>query len=359
LAWWLHHDPSRALATTVAVLVISCPCALALATPVALTAATGALARRQFLIARGHALPTLAQVTHVMFDKTGTLTVGKPRVVGATLLVTDDEAKRLVRSLESHSEHVLARALLDHVGEGPVEPVTQLHHERGQGIEGVIDGVRHRIGKAAYVAALVGTHCPDEQLMWLGRPGQWLAGFAVADGLRDDAIETIRTLRRSGLSVLIASGDRVTTVNALAATLGVDEAHGDLLPADKLAWLTTLQDEGAVVWMIGDGVNDAPVLAGAALSAAMGQGADVARQTADIVLLGEQLAPLADGYALARKTRRVVIENLCWATAYNLVAFPLAACGLVTPLLAGVGMASSSLLVVLNALRLAQAQPHK
>jgi Cu2+-exporting ATPase len=293
-----------------------------------------------------------------MFDKTGTLTVGRPHVVGATLLVAEAEVCRLVRSLESQSEHVLARALLDHVGDGPTEAVTQLHSERGQGIEGVIDGTPYRIGKASYVTNLVGTPCPDEHLIWLGRPGQWQAGFAIADCLRDDAAEAIARLQRSGLKVLIASGDHAATVQSLAATLDVDEARGDLLPAGKLAWLTELQDKGAVVWMVGDGVNDAPVLAGAALSAAMGCGADVARQTADIVLLGEQLAPLADGYALARKTRHVVIENLCWATAYNLVAFPLAAGGFVTPLLAGVGMASSSLLVVLNALRLARVQPN-
>lgn len=353
-AWWLHHDATRALAITVAVLVISCPCALALATPVALTAATGALARRNFLVARGHALPTLARVTHVMFDKTGTLTVGQPRVIAETVLANPLEASTLVRSLESQSEHVLAHALLAHVGDGPVHAITQLHNERGQGLQGTVQGTTYRIGKAAFVAELVGSPCPDENLVWLGCAGQWLTGYGIADSLRSDAVATVERLQHAGIRVLIASGDYAAAVQPIAQALQVDEARGDLRPGDKLAWLKSLQDAGAVVWMVGDGVNDAPVLAGATLSAAMGQGADVARQTADIVLLGEHLAPLAEGHALALRTRRVVIENLAWSVVYNLAAFPLAACGFVTPLLAGIGMASSSLLVVLNALRLAR-----
>ena len=351
-AYWLHAAPQRALAIVVAVLVITCPCALALATPVALTAATGALARRGLLIASGHALPTLANITHVMFDKTGTLTRGEPQVIAAQLLADSEQVATLLRSLEARSEHPLARALLQHAGPGPLLTVTDSQQVRGRGVQACIDGLCYRIGKADYVAELAGSPCPAPERLWLGSSAGWLAGFVLADRLRDDATTTLARFAAAGVEVLIASGDQQSTVQALATQLPVSAARGDLNPAAKLNWLQNLQQRGAVVLMVGDGVNDGPVLAGAALSAAMGQGADVARQAADMVLLSEQLNVLADAHSLARRTRNIIRQNLLWALLYNAIAIPLALGGWVTPLLAGAGMACSSLLVVLNALRL-------
>ena len=354
--WWGRHDPARALWITVSVLVITCPCALSLATPAALTAATGTLARLGLLVTRGHAVPTLAEVTHVVFDKTGTLTHGRLQVTGWSWWTPVKQGAAIVRGMESRSEHPVAQALLASLGQGNAATPERLQNHRGQGLEADIDGMTYRLGKPDFVAALVGTPPPTaaDGAIWLGNQNGWLGSATLRDSLREDAADTLARLKSAGLQLLLASGDQPTGVDAIRQSLPLDDARANLTPEGKLAWIESLQAQGAVVAMVGDGINDAPVLAKAQLSIAMGSGTDIARSSADMVLLGEHLSPLAEGVLLARKTRRIVSQNLLWALCYNGIAIPLAVTGHVTPLVAGAGMAASSLLVVLNALRLTQ-----
>ena len=361
--WWYWHDPDRALWVFVSVLVVSCPCALSLATPVALTVATDALARMGVLVTRGHAIEALARAGHFVFDKTGTLTYGEMRVEQVRLLGAFDESEvlRLGAGLEQGSEHAIAAALRLRSGEGPLPAFAGLAATTGQGVMGSLDGVAYRIGRPAYVAELVGTPVPgllveDERsgrtLIALGSAAGWLAGFALSDGLREDCPAAFASLRGAGIALSIFSGDTSSTVEELARRLGVTHALGGMTPEGKHAALTALQTGGRLVAMVGDGVNDAPVLAQAQVSVAMGGGTDLARNQADIVLLSGRLASLAEGLALSRRALAIIRQNLWWSFAYNFTAVPLAMSGLVTPWMAGIGMSASSLLVVLNALRL-------
>ncbi len=359
VAWWMI-DPSQALPVTVAVLVVSCPCALSLATPVALTIATGRLAREGLLVTRGHAIEVLAQVTDVVFDKTGTLTTGAMQLAHVAPLSELDEQACLVlaATLEQRSSHPLARALLRAAVGQPLAEVTDEHHETGGGIEATVSGRRLRIGHAAYVRQLVGHDLPVAALsdavttLYLGERGAWLARFEIADEIRGDAHETVRRLQTMGKRVALLSGDAPEVVANLAARLGIGAAYGRETPQTKLERVASWQGEGRVICMIGDGVNDAPVLAQAQVSVAMGEGTELARTQGDCVLLGSRLGVLPDGIALAVATRKTIRENLWWAVIYNAVALPVAMGGFLTPWLAGIGMSFSSLWVVLNSLRL-------
>jgi Cu2+-exporting ATPase len=362
--YWLNVDPDRALWVFVAVLVVSCPCALSLATPAALTVATGALAREGVLVTRGHAIETLARANHWIFDKTGTLTVGRPTVVD--LRCADSaavaEVFALVRALEQSSEHPLGRALLEKVGAGETACITTLRAVTGQGIEAKLpNDVPVRIGVPAFVAALHGESLPAEMAGWLvagdsvvalGDATGWRAWFRLADALRPGGAEALGRLRSLGVSLTILSGDAPQTVAAVAAELGVADHHGGMTPEDKHAYVRAAQAQGDSVAMVGDGVNDAPVLAQAHVSVAMGAGTDLARSQADVVLLSNDPAHLVAGIVIARRTLAIMRQNLAWAFVYNVVAIPLAMAGWVTPWMAGIGMSASSLLVVLNALRL-------
>jgi Cu2+-exporting ATPase len=359
--YWLNADPARALWVCVAVLVVSCPCALSLATPAALTVATGALARAGVLVTRGHAIETLARADHWVFDKTGTLTVGRPTVV-EWQTSREAEASALVRALEQATEHPVGHALLAKVGPGETAMLTDLRAVTGQGIEARHpDGGAVRIGVPDFVGALHGAPVPEGMSAWLdagdtvvalGDASGWLAWFRVADALRPDAVVALASLRARGLKLTILSGDAPRTVAAVAAELGIADHRGGMAPEDKHAWLRDMQARGGTVAMVGDGVNDAPVLAQAHVSVAMGGGTDLARGQADVVLLSDDLSHLVAGVAIARRTLRVMRQNLLWAFAYNVTAIPLAMIGLVTPWMAGIGMSASSLFVVLNALRL-------
>ena len=357
--WWL--DPDRALWVFVAVLVVSCPCALSLATPAALTVATGALAMRGVLVTRGHAIEALARADHFVFDKTGTLTEGRLELIDVIPLRADPaEARRLAAALERRSEHPIAHALLaGQSGDGV--SVSGLRAQTGAGVEATVGDRRVRLGRPDFVAALHGQPVPasamakvspGETAVALGDGDGWLAIFRLGDRIREDAAEMSARLRQAGLRLSIFSGDATATAAHVGRQLGIDDARGDLSPEAKHSALVGMQEAGALVAMAGDGVNDAPVLARAQVSVAMGGGADLARASADVVLLGNNLHALADGVELARTTLRIVRQNLGWALAYNLVAIPLAMSGLVTPWMAGIGMSTSSLLVVLNALRL-------
>lgn len=363
--WWYWHDPDRALWVFVSVLVVSCPCALSLATPVALTVATDALARMGVLVTRGHAIEALARAEHFVFDKTGTLTYGEMRL--ETLHCLGDASPAsvlgLAAALEQGSEHAIARALrLRAVEEGVALPAFRaVTATTGQGVTGELDGQQYRIGRPAFAAGLAGTPVPEvlqqaEQgggtVIALASSAGWLGGFVLSDGLREDCEATFDVLRAQGLKLSIFSGDTPSTVEAMGRRLGVSHALGGMTPEGKHAGLRQLQQGDAVIAMVGDGVNDAPVLAQAQVSVAMGGGTDLARNQADIVLLSARLGALADGLALSRRALTIIRQNLWWSFVYNFTAVPLAMSGLVTPWMAGIGMSASSLFVVLNALRL-------
>ena len=363
VAWWIV-DPSRALAVTFAVLVVSCPCALSLATPAALAAATGALARRQIVVARGDALETLSRVTHVVFDKTGTLTVGRIALADTMALggTTRAGAVALAAALEAQSEHPLAAAFRSAGAGFDVPRADALRNVPGCGVEGRVAGRLLRLGRLQFVGALSGQPLPAEAslapptaiLVALGDAGGFIALFALDDALRPGARELVAQLRTLGIVPMLLSGDRSTAVAATGAMVGIAEARGDALPEDKRAEVAALQAAGAVVAMIGDGINDAPSLAQAQVSITLGGATPLAQSTADIVVLSDDLSRIAAAIEHARGTFRIVRQNLAWAFAYNAVAIPAAALGFVTPLAAALGMSLSSVAVVANALRMAR-----
>jgi len=361
--FWYVANPEQALWIVLSVLVVTCPCALSLATPAAMTAATGSLTRLGVLTTRGHALETLAQTTHMVFDKTGTLTTGQLSLYKIETFAELDEPAclRIAAALEQASEHPVARLLAAQV-EQPLQ-ATDLIASPGQGITGVVAGKAYRIGRSAY--ALQGSeHSPQmdhthSHAVLATAEGAPLAEFLLADTLRPDAGQAIAQLKQAGLQVVILSGDQAGVVEQVAGQLGIDNYQSGLSPEGKLAAIKALQAESAVVAMVGDGVNDAPVLAGATVSVAMGSGTQLAQASADMVLLSGQLSHLAEALKVARKARLIVRQNLGWAIGYNLVALPLAAAGFIAPWMAAIGMSASSLLVVLNALRLNQAARNK
>lgn len=352
--WW-HVDPAMAFPVTLAMLVATCPCALSLATPTALAAGTNRMAASGLLVTRGDALETLARVNHVVLDKTGTLTEGRLGVVETRRLgdCSDEQALTLAGALEYHSEHPLARAF---PRDSSIVPAEQAETVRGAGVEGHVAGVRYRIGRPDWVADLAGIGVSEE----LGR-GAWvalgngdglLAAYRVADRLRPDAAEAVAAMQADGITVEIASGDAPSAVETVANRLNITRWQARMSPEDKLARLRQLQADGAVVLMVGDGINDAPVLAGANVSAALNEGTTLAQTSAAMVLLGGRLSRLGDGMGTARRTLRVIRQNLILSASYNASMLPLAAMGLVPPWLAAIGMTLSSVVVVLNARRL-------
>lgn len=350
--FWLVRDAAMALPVLIAVLVVTCPCALALSTPLALAVANSELARRGLLVTRSQAIESLAGATCFVFDKTGTLTAGQPvmREVGV-LRGTREAALALAAALESSSEHPLARAFGKAEAAAPL--VSDVRNFPGQGVEGTVHGRRLRIGNADFVAGLCrGKIRGALGGVWLGDEDGPLARFEISDALRPDAAQLARRLRVAGARLVLLSGDGEASVRQTANALDIDEWRSALSPGDKQAHVRGLQERGEQVAMVGDGVNDAPVLAQAHVSIAMGSGAALAHGAADMVLLSGRLTDLAEGVRYARRTLRVVRQNLGWALAYNVVAVPLAVTGHVTPWLAGIGMAASSMLVVCNALRL-------
>ena len=359
---WMQIDASRALWIFVSVLVVSCPCALSLATPAALAVATGAFSRLGLLVARGHAIETLARADHIVFDKTGTLTWGRLRLQETLPLgvMTAEAALSLAAALEQGSEHAIGKALSESAV-NVESPPQALQSHTGQGVEGKIDGRRLRLGRAGFAGELHDLPLPaaaqtliakGDTCVMLADESGWIAVFRLGDQIRAEAAELVRRLRDLGCHITLLSGDSVEAVGPVAAALAIQDAHGGMTPQGKHDFIAALQSRGAVVAMVGDGVNDAPVLAQAQVSVAMGGGTELARNQADIVLLGENLARLAEAVELARQTRRIVRQNLAWAFAYNLSAIPLAMLGWITPWMAGIGMSASSLLVVANALRL-------
>ncbi|MCC5809441.1 MAG: cadmium-translocating P-type ATPase [Ectothiorhodospiraceae bacterium] len=360
--WW-HLDPALAFPITLAMLIATCPCALSLATPTALAAGTNRLAGDGLLITRADAVETLARVTHVVLDKTGTLTEGRLSVLEARTL--DERAsvdsRRIAAALEQHSEHPIARAFrLD----GPLPDAESVSIQRGAGVEGQVDGRQYRLGRPDWVSALPGTAPLEEysQGPWvlLGDSDGPIAAFRIADRLRPEAVEAVAAIRARGIEVEIASGDAPEPVREAAQLLGITQWQARMTPEDKLVRLRSLQDEKAVVLMVGDGINDAPVLAGANVSAALNEGTALAQTSAGMILLGGQLDRIARGLDTARHTLRVIRQNLVLSATYNASMLPMAAMGFVPPWLAAIGMTLSSVVVVMNARRLARParRPH-
>jgi Cu2+-exporting ATPase len=359
--YWLQTDPARALPIVIAVLVVTCPCALGLATPAALAAATGALARLGVLTTRGHALETLARATHFVFDKTGTLTRGELRVRRIEPLsdATRERCIALAAALERYSEHPIARAILALETHATLS-AQQVVNAPGEGLEGEVDGQTYYLGTPAFIERRTGLALDFElerrahagTVVALASTRQLLAAFLLQDTPRDGARELIGTLQRLGKSVTLLTGDHEQAARQICGQLGIKQFRAQLKPADKLAAVEALQRQGAIVAMTGDGVNDAPVLAAAQVSIAMGSSAQVTAAAGDMILLASDLRRLIDAVRIARRTLGIVRQNLTWAIAYNLLAVPAAATGLVTPWMAALGMSASSLLVIANALRL-------
>ncbi|WP_051080514.1 heavy metal translocating P-type ATPase [Thioalkalivibrio sp. ALJT] len=358
LVWYAWIDPERALWVMVAMLVATCPCALALATPVALTATTGTLSRLGLLVTRGRALEALTRVDTVCLDKTGTLTEGQPRLVARTDLVPPPDGEDWVDwagALEAYSEHPLARAF---VGEREAQlQADGVINVPGHGLSGRIRGLEVAIGGPAMLADEPPPATPPAEHslaspVWLQVDGRVVSCFWLADTPRTDVDALLGGLRARGLEVVLLTGDRPEAARAFADRLAIGRALGGLSPEGKLAEVRRLQQAGHRVLMVGDGVNDAPVLAGADVSLALGGGTQLAQTQADLVLMSDRLEHMLEALQQARRTERIIRQNITWAIGYNAVALPVAAAGLLTPWLAALGMSLSSLLVVGNALRL-------
>jgi Cu2+-exporting ATPase len=354
---WYLIDPDRAFVITLSVLVVTCPCALALATPTAFAAAGSRLSDLHLLVTNGNAIETLSRATHIVFDKTGTLTRGMPEVI-ETIVHDPDFSKeyclQIAAALEVASTHPIARAFTHHES---TLTATDPEVIVGAGVEGVVDGRHWRLGNASFVpGAEVAPQGDDATQVFLGTDGRNVAAFTIADTLRADAGNTLKLLDKMGYSVSLVSGDGEAPVARAAAALGIADARSGCAPDDKLQRINALQQQGEIVVMVGDGINDAPVLAGADVSIAPSHAASLAQSSADVLMLGDTLQPIATLMQAARRTMRIVRQNLTWAIVYNLSAVPLAAAGFVPPWLAAIGMSTSSLVVILNALRLSRIQ---
>lgn len=343
---WRAHDSARAFEVALSLLVISCPCALSLAVPAALAATHGALARLGVLSLRADGLDSLAKATDIVFDKTGTLTQVQPtlREVQSFGDMTSADAQAIAAALERDSGHPIAAAFAS------VRTSLQASDVRtvsGQGLTGCVSGKTWRMGRAGFAA-----NREDDGQLWLGDGERAVARFRLQESLRLDTRDTIEKLRRLGLRIHLASGDALEPVQRLMRELDIGEAHARQSSEDKLVLIRRLQAQGRIVAMVGDGLNDAPVLAGADVSLAMGEGAPLAQRAADMVLTAPSLLRIPAAIELARRTQRVIRQNFAWAVGYNLLALPLAIAGQVTPAVAALGMAVSSLIVTANALRL-------
>jgi Cu+-exporting ATPase len=377
LAWgYSSGDWEQALLDAVAVLVIACPCALGLATPTAIMAGTGTGARHGILIKDAEALERAHAVTAVAFDKTGTLTVGRPALVDFAAGPDWDDARllRVAAALQRSSEHPLARAVLEHarVGQVPPEAAQDARALPGRGVSG-------RVGDATYIlgsARLMGEHAVATDalaararaLEAAGRTVSWLARtapgapalvglLAFGDALKPESRAAVAALHAQGIRTILVTGDNAGSARAAAAALGIDEVRAEVLPGDKAGVVAALKHGGAVVAMVGDGINDAPALAAADVGVAMSTGTDVAMEAAGVTLMRGDPRLVADAIDLSRRTYRKIRQNLFWAFVYNVVGIPLAAFGLLDPVIAGAAMAFSSVSVVSNALLLRRWRP--
>jgi Cu2+-exporting ATPase len=370
--YWWPKDPAHAVMVAVAVLIVTCPCALSLATPAAMLATAGALARSGVLVRRLSALQNLARIDTVIFDKTGTLTRDAFEVAHIHTREGMSEVQALdwAGSLARHSLHPVSRALWSEArrraeASGRLEALEaltaeKLNEQAGQGVQGVLVRPGHvdlvlRLGSATFCAAP--TRAGHHLQVSLADERGWLASFELVEEVRTEAAEVVQTLAHMGLSLKVLSGDGHSAVAQVARAVGIADAQGACSPQHKLQVLQDLQARGHKVAMVGDGLNDGPILAGADVSFALGQAVPLAQSKSDFVLMAGQLDVLVSTLVRSRQTMRIVKQNLLWSALYNAACIPLALMGWLPAWAAGLGMALSSLLVVLNALRLSQALP--
>jgi Cu+-exporting ATPase len=376
LGFWLGtgESPSFAFTAAVAVLIIACPCALGLATPTALMVGTGRGAQLGLLIKGPDILESTRRVDTVVLDKTGTVTTGKMTLVDVTVAdgVDRDTALRLVGALEHASEHPIARAIATAAAaHGALPAVEGFSNREGLGVQGVVDGHALVVGRPALLAdwampltaelddARKAAEARGRTAIAAGWDGRATAVFVVADTVKDSSADAVASLKALGLRPVLLTGDNETTARAVATEVGIDEVIAEVLPADKADVIRRLQAEGRVVAMVGDGVNDAPALAQADLGLSIGTGTDVAIEASDLTLVSGDLRAAADAIRLSRATLRTIKQNLAWAFGYNVAAIPLAATGLLNPVIASLAMVFSSLSVVSNALRLRRFQAQR
>ncbi|EAT13712.1 cadmium-translocating P-type ATPase [Bermanella marisrubri] len=352
---WYFIDTDRAFWITLSVLVATCPCALSLATPTALTAATGALRKAGVLITRGHVLESLTQSKRIIFDKTGTLTLGQLSIESVSIApeteLDQTEALAIASALESHSQHPIANAFqaLSLEKRYVAEDINMVV---GQGIEGKVNGQLYRIGHQGF-AAIDSELNPDEQRqqIFLSADDKAIARFVLSDQLRPGSQHAVSSLNQQGIITEMLSGDHSYQVEKIAKELKLQKAQGSISPQGKLDYLSGLNNQDHSI-MVGDGINDVPVLARAPISIAVGSASDLAKTHADVILLNQNLKTIAQLLQHARKAKRIIRQNLSWALLYNTSVLPLAAAGLLPPWAAAIGMSASSLIVVFNALRL-------
>lgn len=353
--FWHFHAPERAFWVTLSVLVATCPCALSLATPTALTSATAHLTRSGILLRRGHVLDILTKANRVVMDKTGTLTTGNISLVAIQPLagLAETDCLAIARALEAYSEHPIARAFRN-TGEKEAAQLaaSEVTPVIGHGIQGRIAGKHYRIGSARWLALADEQEATEGLAIYLADETGPLARFILADTVRADAGALIQAFKAAGLQTTILTGDSSPQADVVARELGVDELVKGVTPDGKLAYLKAREAAGDISIMVGDGINDAPVLAGAHASFAMAGGTDLAKNSADAILLADDLSRLLTARALALRTRRIIQENFAWSIGYNLLVLPLAASGWLPPYLAAAGMSLSSLIVVTNSMRL-------
>ena len=364
-AIWYRIEPGRAWQIAISVMVVTCPCALSLATPGVMAAVLGRLAKSGVLVVRGQAIETLAHASHFVFDKTGTLTSGQMQVVDVVAVaqvqasqLAPNQVMALAAGLAGASLHPLAQALALFLRGQPGADMSALNEVAGRGVAGNWQSQPYRLGAPDWVAQMSKTRAmppaglDTSSLVCLGNAQGILAWFALQDTLRPDAAALIATLKSQGKTVCILSGDRIAVVAQLAAQLGISDARAELKPEQKYQAVQQLQQHGALVAMVGDGMNDGPVLSLADVAIAMGQGAPISQARSDMVLLANRLAHLQQAVELSQFAAKLIRQNLAWALLYNLLAIPAAMAGILNPWQAALGMSVSSLFVVMNALRL-------
>jgi len=346
---YLHQTkPYDAFWIMLSVLVATCPCALSLATPTALTCATSRMGNFGILLRKGHVFETLCKINHLVVDKTGTLTKGDIEICDTKVLsdLPKEDCLSLAAALEAHANHPIARSFASYANDDFV--VYEVQNVIGSGIEGIWNGKIVKIGSAVFVQ---GKESDESHAVYLSVDGEHVASFYYRDPIRKESKAFVQRFADAGIKTTLLTGDSLSNARPVANEIGIDHVVASAKPEDKLAYLKSL-DEDSITMMVGDGINDAPTLAGAHLSVAMGGGTDVAKASADMTLLGDNLEKLLEARLLALRTRKIIRENLAWSLGYNLLILPLAVAGLVAPYIAVVGMSASSIIVVSNSLRL-------